>query len=274
MSIDLFQVSESQKLCPSMAYDLDQMRELGLPKYAEKVYLETRPLLVHVKNEDLCYEVFNSIHTKMYGRSNIEILGRTELEVKAALPRYILKNFYTEDAYVFKHNQKYIAFGSFNYADKRRHVCYAKEIFFDPQQNKNLLLVTEIEIPEYLMGFLVWNNSQGLDDSLIRSLKQHSGDYQGLYFSNINLKAHQQNLGLSKREEDYLFFMLRGQSAKEIAKTLNISIRTAEFHADNLKSKFGVNKKSELCKAAINLGYLNFVPESLVNQTLGYSLLK
>ncbi len=274
MIINLFQVAESEKLSPSMAYDLDQMRELGLPEYAEKIYLETRPFLLGVKSEDLRYENFNQPITKILDSSISQIQGRTELEVKEILPKKLLKNFYTEDAYVFKHNQKYIAFGSFNYADKRRHVCYTKEKIFDPKQNRHFVLAVEIEIPEYLMGFLVWNNSQGLDDSLIRSLNQHPGNYQGLYFSNINLKAHQQNLGLSKREEDYLFFMLRGQSAKEIAKNLNISIRTAEFHAENLKSKFGVNKKSELCKAAIDLGYLNFVPESLVNQTLGRSPLK
>ena len=253
---------------------LGLLKELKIPKIAEKIYLETKPAGLSWKDEFGRYQGCCPALAKMYESHIQDMLGQTELEQKEFIPESARALFLLEDQHVFKNNQKYIAFGSFNYADKRRHVCYTKEKIFDPKQNRHFVLAVEIEIPEYLMGFLVWNNSQGLDDSLIRSLNQHPGNYQGLYFSNINLKAHQQNLGLSKREEDYLFFMLRGQSAKEIAKNLNISIRTAEFHAENLKSKFGVNKKSELCKAAIDLGYLNFVPESLVNQTLGRSPLK
>ena len=53
-------------------------------------------------------------------------------------------------------------------------------------------------------------------------------------------KAVDQRVALSPRELECLEWAARGKSAWEIGRLLNISRRTAAFHLDNAKMKFGV----------------------------------
>lgn len=61
---------------------------------------------------------------------------------------------------------------------------------------------------------------------------------------------------LTSREQDCLYFYMKGFSSKETAEKLNLSPRTIEYYIDNIKSKLGVGKRSELIKRA-----LHFYPE-------------
>ncbi len=58
---------------------------------------------------------------------------------------------------------------------------------------------------------------------------------------------------LTARELECLHFYMRGHSIKYIAETLLLSNRTIEFYVDNIKTKFGVSKRSELVPLAFNL---------------------
>jgi DNA-binding CsgD family transcriptional regulator len=55
-----------------------------------------------------------------------------------------------------------------------------------------------------------------------------------------------QNVRLSKREIEVLKLLLQGNSNKQIAVLLDISIRTVEFHLKNIYAKFDVNSRIEL----------------------------
>ena len=68
---------------------------------------------------------------------------------------------------------------------------------------------------------------------------------------------------LSNREQECLYFILRGKSAKEISTILNLSSRTVEVYLNNLKLKFNCINKSQLIEFSIVEGYINFMPESL-----------
>jgi len=68
------------------------------------------------------------------------------------------------------------------------------------------------------------------------------------------------DIELSVRQKQCLFFLLYGKTAKAIANILKISPRTVETHIDNMKIKFGCRSKSELIDAAINLGFLDVLP--------------
>ena len=50
----------------------------------------------------------------------------------------------------------------------------------------------------------------------------------------------------TKRQNEILFHVVRGKSAKEIARVLSISHRTIETHISNIKNTLGVNTRSEL----------------------------
>lgn len=51
---------------------------------------------------------------------------------------------------------------------------------------------------------------------------------------------------LSNREWDVLKLLLQGKSNKEIASSLNVSVRTVEFHLKNIYAKFQVSSRIEL----------------------------
>lgn len=51
---------------------------------------------------------------------------------------------------------------------------------------------------------------------------------------------------LSIRQSECLYYLVRGMSAKQIAKILNLSHRTVEDYIESLKNKLNCDAKSEL----------------------------
>ena len=62
------------------------------------------------------------------------------------------------------------------------------------------------------------------------------------------------SLRLSLREREVLQLIAEGHAAKGIANCLDISIKTVEFHRDNIKRKLGVRTTAELTRHAIEQG--------------------
>jgi len=69
-------------------------------------------------------------------------------------------------------------------------------------------------------------------------------------------KAPQGIQGLSDREREVLALLARGQSSKEIATTLDISVRTVDTHRSNLMRKLGVKSVALLTQVAIREGII------------------
>lgn len=68
----------------------------------------------------------------------------------------------------------------------------------------------------------------------------------------MNLSEHlRQQLGLSKREMEVLYYFLQGFSAKSIAPILSISTKTIIFHLNNIKTKWQCNSKEAIYHHAI-----------------------
>jgi DNA-binding NarL/FixJ family response regulator len=62
--------------------------------------------------------------------------------------------------------------------------------------------------------------------------------------------------GLSRREIETLQLIATGRPAVEIARIMNISIKTVAFHRGNIKRKLGLRTTFELAKRAIELGLI------------------
>ncbi|MDC7226794.1 MAG: LuxR C-terminal-related transcriptional regulator [Spirochaetales bacterium] len=60
------------------------------------------------------------------------------------------------------------------------------------------------------------------------------------------LEGFQERFGITPRETDVLYLSVAGFTNKEIARELNISIRTVEHHHENIYNKLGINNKLEL----------------------------
>lgn len=64
--------------------------------------------------------------------------------------------------------------------------------------------------------------------------------------NNFHLQIDGNFISLSKRESQCLAFLLQGQTAKEIAKKLNVSFRTIETYCDQLRQKTNSKTRLEL----------------------------
>lgn len=85
------------------------------------------------------------------------------------------------------------------------------------------------------------------------------------YYTHVNHNPFK----LSVRELESLFFLLRGKSAKHIAKALQLSKRTIESYVEQIKNKFGCHTKTELLYLAITNGYMNIIPPRFLHTTSG-----
>lgn len=65
------------------------------------------------------------------------------------------------------------------------------------------------------------------------------------------------NIILSKREVDLAKLLLKGMTAKEIAKNLGLSPRTIEFYMIRMKKKFNCNYKAALIQEILKVGFLD-----------------
>lgn len=69
-------------------------------------------------------------------------------------------------------------------------------------------------------------------------------------------------LGLSKRETECLFYLLEGKSNKQVAKILNLSVRTVEEYYGNLRDKLCCSSKSELIVKALKTKLIDGMQEN------------
>jgi DNA-binding CsgD family transcriptional regulator len=111
-------------------------------------------------------------------------------------------------------------------------------------QNNNLSLASNLFSKTGLLG------TSRTHESLKQVLS--SSELEGIY--------------LPRRETECLYFLVRGKSAKEIAKALKIAPKTAEFYIRNMREKLGGISTSDLIEKAIDSGFANVVPRSLVSK--------
>ena len=61
---------------------------------------------------------------------------------------------------------------------------------------------------------------------------------------------------LSLRQKEVLQLVAEGKSNKEIASTINVTVKTIEFHKARISKELGVHTTAELTKQAISLGLI------------------
>lgn len=79
------------------------------------------------------------------------------------------------------------------------------------------------------------------------------------FLKKIGIKKEILSAKISPRERECLRFYLQGYSAKEIAGLLEISMRTVEYHIENLKIKLCAFSKRELIQKSEELRYLGIL---------------
>lgn len=77
---------------------------------------------------------------------------------------------------------------------------------------------------------------------------------------------------LTSKETECLYYLIRGYTAKMIARVLLISYRTVENHIEQLKIKFKCNTKAELIDKAISSGCLYLLVKSFISKPISIIL--
>lgn len=91
----------------------------------------------------------------------------------------------------------------------------------------------------------------------LRKIEQGKGYFSQQFMRLIN-SQDSSGISLSNREAEVLEHISNGLSTNDIARQLNISNNTVEFHRHNLMKKLSANNMAQLVKKAIQLG-LNFI---------------
>lgn len=154
-----------------------------------------------------------------------------------------------------------------------------KDIFEDSNEvaliNKNDQELLKTKTPSVFMENITLKNVQRCSMLTYKMpIKNRAGIIVGIIGTSINIEknidnAHLNNLpsaengqyndklniNISKRERQCLYHLVRGMTAKEIARILNLSPRTIEFYIENMKKKFScVNRIDLIAKAYDILG--------------------
>ena len=116
------------------------------------------------------------------------------------------------------------------------------------------------EINYKLLHEVVWR--------LALSTTQFTDHHQVKQAVNFYLCERFDGLGLSVRQSECLFYLIRGKTMREIGLILHISPRTVETHIDQIKHQLGCHTRSMLVEKVVNLGYAQFLPKSIINERL------
>lgn len=105
---------------------------------------------------------------------------------------------------------------------------------------------------------IIYSNNKMLEDCPTEKEKMKK------FFDIINIKSYKigEGLSISKKEFEVLYYLIQGKTLKEIARFIEVSFRTIEFHVKNLKRKTKCQKKSQL----IDLCLKNNVFPSLLHK--------
>lgn len=79
-----------------------------------------------------------------------------------------------------------------------------------------------------------------------------------------------QNIKLSARELECLFYLVRGKTSADIAECMRLSKRTVESYIDNIKIKMNCPTKADLIEKAIHNNFIDFIPEKLLSTKLNH----
>ncbi len=138
----------------------------------------------------------------------------------------------------------------------------AAEILAEQQSDMKLLVLSIHDDREYILdvarlgakGYILKSASADEMVSAIRTVHE-GGTHYSREIADILLKQDDHgSTTLTNREQTIISLLASGQSSKQMAKELNISVRTVETHRRNIKAKLNINNTPDLVRYAIVYG--------------------
>ncbi len=119
------------------------------------------------------------------------------------------------------------------------------------------------EKPDLLNSCLPLRIQQDGKQLIIRLVVELAGERYLLLLEEqvLSLLQSLELLGLSQRETEVLFWVMRGKDNKAIAANLSVGISTVRKHLENIYQKMGVQSRTEaIAQALEKLGFLHSLP--------------
>ena len=225
--------------------------------------LEQIPSLILLMDKDS-----NFIYANQY---TVTLFGYKELSQMIGLNAYGMRcpavesapDFIAQDRQVLQAQTALTILDFHIYADKSNKIFLTKKT---PYYQNEILAGTICQCTEiYSQALQNLCNTLVTQDQRYKKTKQLGGSYTPGIASLDNI--------LTPREKDCLFYLLRGQTMKQVAAYLKISARTVEYYLENMKTKLACNKKSELIEYGISAGYLSYIPDELIKRNASIIML-
>ena len=178
--------------------------------------------------------------------------GKTDYDLPSPASQFADK-FVALDKKVLENNEPLLTLETYHYSIGWKLLLAERTLLFADDGKPRAIFTTCIDISDIPMykGYALLNRN----NSRFKNQSRTAASYL--------LSESYCPLSLTARQQDVVFFLIRGKSAKEIAKILHLSYRTVEFHMENIKNKLNCNTKSEVIETAIEQGFLYYIPESL-----------
>lgn len=213
------------------------------------------PFPAGIKNDKFEYIGINNKAALLAGYTLPEkMLGITDNDLNCDAAS--LSDVFREQDSKVLHGKELTTLDISNYADGRIHIFLSKKKQLKNSANENCLIFTMTELPISTIARIFTELCHPV-------IRRKSGNLLSSY-EVVDISKNSDLPPLTNRQNDVLFFMLRGKSAKDIADNLHLSTRTVEDHISSLKDKLNCYSKSELIDRAFQLGFGQMIPASLL----------
>lgn len=219
----------------------------------------------------MCIKDLNSRHVhasnitaKLCGWKNVlQAEGRSDREIPCHANEHA-DIFIEQDQYVIQSGQQWIGFDIVQYCDGW-HIIFSKKNPFRNKQNQiSAVLHSGIDLSDPQWHALL-NGLFNMD------LKFYSNKKKMISY-HLQMTKNSIFDQLSNREQECLFYLIRGKSIKMIASLLNLSIRTIETHINHIREKLNCKSKQILIEFALCNNYLQNIPKSVFQRHLSVQI--
>ncbi len=214
------------------------------------------PEIFIVKDLSSCFLMANQTFLKKIGRRHIsEIIGQNDDQLDCPAAE-LAHEFRAQDRDAMTQGETRFI-----------NVCYFKESALSILlgTKKQLLDQTNKVVGVMSMEF---DASKSLSSGAIAKVLEISQKFLAKeQQQSFRVLPDEQKLGsdvLTPRENECLFFLVRGMTAKEIASAMQISNRTVEKYTATIRQKLNCNSRSALVEKASELGLIYNIPASLL----------
>lgn len=228
------------------------MHNLSFTESLFPTIIEQLPGFISLRDCNSRFMFTNEYTARMLGYSGAEAMVGSNPRDYLCPVAGCADEFMRQDRYVTENKKELNVLAIMTLADSKQHICFG--------QKKPFILKGEVvgNISHYKEVKLT--NLQ----QIIYLLMQSDGHYDGNTQDRTYAICHDgQAEGLSEREFECLFYLLRGRTFKEIADTLSLSSRTVESYINSIKMKWQCDSKGQVIDYAINHGLLSCLPRSL-----------